>query len=477
MELQLNMWNVHQWCLMHDLPHFYSIQEESAPFQGFRFIGSDCSSDYAFLSDEAQNTQYKSVLSFGRDKIYFTSLTSAEAMNCLNQLIRSFLRWETTMTLINLRHGSLNELVNSCIDFIPYPVWIISNARILAMSSGDSEKILDIWHQFKNTDLIRLTDSISRRPFSNHELPDAVSSPFHPDASLLMDPVLISDRYYWILTEIPNASLTPGDPLLFHKLSLAVQDNLQAHMTEQQLSFTPADPYDANEEHFITNKLSRLLLTQEDFLPQGNYTVFRIEPIHSRPSILINKIYLQLMKEKNETLCFFSGIGILMIVPLKKDIQLPDAVFFSKILPLDDFIIGQSTINDNWKNLPAMIHQTYHAMDIARQKGIHFMNLQNISADLIRQTLKNNPDLQAFVHPAIVYLRHLDEDHSSSFSYLETLKAYIISGGNLNAAARILQIHRNSVVSRIERIRSLTGLTLESFTEKEDLYLSILISS
>ena len=82
----------------------------------------------------------------------------------------------------------------------------------------------------------------------------------------------------------------------------------------------------------------------------------------------------------------------------------------------------------------------------------------------------SNLSIQSFVHPAVRYLMQLDNEKNASFRYIETLQAYLQFGGNYNAAAKHLDIHRN-------RIQSLTGISLQDPQEREALLLSILIAN
>ncbi len=81
--------------------------------------------------------------------------------------------------------------------------------------------------------------------------------------------------------------------------------------------------------------------------------------------------------------------------------------------------------------------------------------------------------LQSLIHPAVHILMRHDAVHKSHL--LGALRAYLDWGGNCNAAAKSLQLHRNTLVSRLEHIQTLTGAVLEDPQEREALLLSLLV--
>ena len=76
-----------------------------------------------------------------------------------------------------------------------------------------------------------------------------------------------------------------------------------------------------------------------------------------------------------------------------------------------------------------------------------------------------------FCHPAIVTLMKYDKEHGTE--YTRTLKHYLYYASAPAEAARILNIHRNTLFYRIGKIKELTGITLEYGDEICKLLLSL----
>ena len=68
-------------------------------------------------------------------------------------------------------------------------------------------------------------------------------------------------------------------------------------------------------------------------------------------------------------------------------------------------------------------------------------------------------NLRAFIHPMLRRLQEYDQAHSTAL--LHTLCVYLLQEQNLHATARQLFIHRNTLVYRLQRIRTLLQLDLD----------------
>lgn len=85
-------------------------------------------------------------------------------------------------------------------------------------------------------------------------------------------------------------------------------------------------------------------------------------------------------------------------------------------------------------------------------------NRLHIGVDLMLQKLAYSPDLVPFRKLVEPLLAHDLERRSD---LVRTLRVYFASGANASEAADRLFLHRNSVLYRLGRIQSLTGLDLK----------------
>jgi purine catabolism regulator len=69
--------------------------------------------------------------------------------------------------------------------------------------------------------------------------------------------------------------------------------------------------------------------------------------------------------------------------------------------------------------------------------------------------LADNPELRAFQRDVLGPLENSDAARRSEF--VRTLDAFLRAGGNHMRAARDLNVHRNTLIYRLERIQELLG--------------------
>lgn len=91
--------------------------------------------------------------------------------------------------------------------------------------------------------------------------------------------------------------------------------------------------------------------------------------------------------------------------------------------------------------------------------------------DYLRNTLRTHAD-PAALHPALQILRENDEKNHNDLYH--TLYVYLTNNCSLAHTAQLLNLHRNSLMYRLNRIRELTGLDLKESRVREHLYLSLL---
>ncbi|UUZ81361.1 helix-turn-helix domain-containing protein [Paenibacillus sp. P26] len=82
--------------------------------------------------------------------------------------------------------------------------------------------------------------------------------------------------------------------------------------------------------------------------------------------------------------------------------------------------------------------------------------------------------LNKLVQRNIGKLYEHDKEHGTEL--VTTLYHYLAAGGSLIEAANRLYIHRNSVKYRMDRIKEMTGMDLDSASSRFELYLCTVYS-
>lgn len=138
------------------------------------------------------------------------------------------------------------------------------------------------------------------------------------------------------------------------------------------------------------------------------------------------------------------------------------------VLELRHYQLGISLSFEDWSVLPSRYRQAAYAAD----KGI--LHFQEAAFHCMTETLTKLNGEMDLLHPALAILRETDRRDGSA--YYETLKTYLRLQCNMSAAAEKLNLHRNSMKYRMQRIREMCGMDLDNAEEREYLLCSFRIA-
>ena len=88
----------------------------------------------------------------------------------------------------------------------------------------------------------------------------------------------------------------------------------------------------------------------------------------------------------------------------------------------------------------------------------------------IMEICEKKEDLQYFIHPAMMKLLYYDREKNSEL--LNTIQIYLQNPGSTSKVASELHIHKNTLLYRINKIKELTGCSLENGDEMMSLSFS-----
>ncbi|GGG85848.1 PucR family transcriptional regulator [Paenibacillus radicis (ex Gao et al. 2016)] len=115
--------------------------------------------------------------------------------------------------------------------------------------------------------------------------------------------------------------------------------------------------------------------------------------------------------------------------------------------------------------------QALKAGEYAQRKHLDFCLYEKHMLNFLAELIVAEKDIADFCHPAVIKLREEDRNHGTAF--VETLKYYLYYTDSPNEAAKALNIHRNTLFYRINKIKQLADITLENGDERFQIYFSI----
>ena len=116
--------------------------------------------------------------------------------------------------------------------------------------------------------------------------------------------------------------------------------------------------------------------------------------------------------------------------------------------------VGVGSCHPTIAGVAASYAEARDAVEIAVGIGVHGRAL-HFDEVLIDHMVRSTPHADRILDSTLRPL--LDYDAAKQAELVSTLRAYIDSGFNLTRSAEVLQVHPNTVVYRLRRIRELSG--------------------
>jgi sugar diacid utilization regulator len=116
--------------------------------------------------------------------------------------------------------------------------------------------------------------------------------------------------------------------------------------------------------------------------------------------------------------------------------------------------IGVGTWHPLAEEIPAAYAEAREAADIAVRTGVRGRALVYDDV-LIDHILRSNENAGRVIAAALAPLREYDERRNAGL--VDTLRAYVDANFSITRAARAMNLHNNTVIYRLDRVRELTG--------------------
>lgn len=144
---------------------------------------------------------------------------------------------------------------------------------------------------------------------------------------------------------------------------------------------------------------------------------------------------------------------------------------FLRFLEKNDLYAGISQRYCSLTDSKKQYKNAVTALEIGLTRKTHCSFFDECTLYILSKLVSSQYDLMDFCHPAVRTLLKYDKEHGTE--YLDTLRLYIYYAESPSEAARILNIHKNTLFYRIGKIKELTGITLNFGDEICKLFLSI----
>lgn len=471
------MWNFHSWLQKRNILHSFSICDNQPIIRGVRFAHTQSSPEagYALLTEMPLDAAYRCMLTYDDNYIYFRNYSVFQALDELDYMLSIYRHWEQALKRLNLIHCELHALLSVSYELIPIPLAVFREGRLLAVSQRFSQAINVFCSRCQNAPLHSLCSLVPENAAEDRLPPDGspilVNSGLHSGRQLMIGTLRLSGQPIRVVALSDGQPISVGDVHPMRTLMEAVQCNLL--LWHKRIVPGAAAYFLSLLQGDSVHGKAAAILQQLHWQNDHRYTVFWLEKRTGADSILLDKLYYNLNRRFAGAVILQYQNAVILLCNIDLMPTCPTAHDFAALLPENRFCIGQSNIGTDFDLISQLMRQAQTTMEHARQQHTFFLSAQSVMLDYMHHALYNNAMLQSLVHPAVYYLMEQDIQHHSHLT--DTLRVYLSHGGNCNAAAKSLHLHRNSLVSRLEHIRTIANVNLEDPYEQESLLLSLLI--
>lgn len=133
---------------------------------------------------------------------------------------------------------------------------------------------------------------------------------------------------------------------------------------------------------------------------------------------------------------------------------------------------GISNACNDLTHISMYAQQARMALELGNQKNpmYWYHHFRDYTMEYIMANCTKDFPAKELIHPALITLIQYDQEENSDL-YL-SLKTYLECRFNITDAAKILYVHRTTLINRLNRIKQLTGVDLENSTVIQNLMIS-----
>ncbi len=150
------------------------------------------------------------------------------------------------------------------------------------------------------------------------------------------------------------------------------------------------------------------------------------------------------------------------------DYPLRDGKYQSRLaefLAAHEICAGGSRVYYRYEDAAAVYEQSCFAVKQAKREKMPLVFYRDAASEHIIELLGEKKNLRTFCEP--VLLRLAQSGKKSDAALLECLRAYLLHGRSLSDTARALNLHRNTVVYRVQKLENILSTDLHDLSDEE----------
>ncbi len=402
--------------------------------------------------------------------------------NRLQSLCDRCSRLDLALTECNSRQAPYREYLDLCFPFIQNPIILYDHDYIIIADSRGLHPLPD------DTDWINLTSAgywtpevrttalldMGEKKYPHNQAYYYDSNRFFHNFALMNmwddNTFLSTICVHEIFTPITKSQL-----FFINHLGLKLTPRFRREVTQQLQAKDLFDRFlqsmllkNTYSQEFIASRLQLV-----DWDPSSKYFVFGF----ADTSDVLQSTYFPMRMQNIFHNCRTVPVEDLQVTVVRVQDSIHMKDFPALIAIIRDSVVkcGVSSMLHSFSDITMGYRQVRAAIEVGRRIAptAWIYEYEKFAIDYIVKFAMEDSPLSMLCHSAVLQLSQ--EDEANGTCYLDTLAAYLTCEKNIGKIAEELFIHRNTLMYRLEKIRTLTGIDYDDTEEMEHILLSIRI--
>lgn len=197
----------------------------------------------------------------------------------------------------------------------------------------------------------------------------------------------------------------------------------------------------------------KLLLKTLRWSFKDEYQLFAIRERVTSAPVLLMKMYTKLLDAFPDTIVFVNGSELVLISNKTREHNAAQIETRLPALLKNDYYVGVSTVFKGLSDAGLYYHQAVNELELCEKNNSFFSFAEQHRTEYFKSMLAKAALSKAYLHPGLLKLYEYDQENHGE--YYATMRAYCLANFHLSEAASMLNLHRNSISYRMEKIRDI----------------------
>lgn len=466
--MKFTLWLFRDWFEKKGISNSYKITNTFDLIDSISFHHSHKGSGIAAISSNVNRSHseafYRCKLSYKNDEILFPVTSQESVYNLCLDMMTFYNDWENTIQNLIINGASASELLNIFSQAFPHPLAVLyQNAEQNCYSSDWKIRLS------KNT-LNKIPESV--KPDTN-EGPVFLSADFFGvDNAIIKSITAGRNTSIYLAAYDESHSFKTGELHIFNVICQFITQSIQFQQQMHQHIHPLATWYRQQLEQNVQMPVNMQTLLNLGWKNTDSYQILSIQT--NQPATANLRQFQELLTEYNY--CCVSmpeGLSVLLHYGSQYSAtQMNTSSFLLKLCSDRNVFAGFSLSFDGLDALFSYYQQSLKSAYLAKTKHKPYIFSQDYLTDFIRDSCAAIHDVRPYIHPDVSRLVQLDAADGEDL--VHTLYTYLFLGKSCIRTSEELQIHRNTLRTRLNRINEILPLDSLNKMELEHIMLSLL---